>query len=128
MIAPLTVGANFHLVEDGPIDVYIGPMLALVRYSGLGFGTAADLDWPWWPLDESSLSTSTKVSSKDTSEVTWGARLGAGVGFGKKKRWSVQLSLSYLDAALELDRITEPGTTTVALDPLMFSFGFGWRF
>jgi outer membrane protein W len=127
-IAPLTVGANFHLVQDGPIDVYVGPMLALVRYSELSFRTGVDDHWPWWPWGESPKSATVAVWAKENSEVTWGARLGTGIAFGKNKRWSAQLALSYLDATLDIERISEPGTTSINLDPLMFSFGFGWRF
>jgi len=125
MFTPITVGANFHLVPEGPVDVYIGPMLAFVRYSELLVTTGID-DWPWWP-GGSTASPVAAVRWKSDSELTWGARLGAGFSFGKG-RWSLQTSLSFIDATYTAERGSDSEVTTVNMDPLMFSIGAGFRF
>lgn len=123
--ASLTVGANFHLVPEGPVDVYAGPMLVLARYSELSIGTGFD-DWPWWHHGPAHGSATT-VRWKSDSEVTWGARLGAGFSFGRG-RWSLETSVSYLDATYTADGGADTGVSSVDLDPVMVSIGAGFRF
>jgi outer membrane protein W len=125
-MTPLTLGANFHLVNEGPIDVYAGPLLAYNLYSELTTRTGAG--WPGsWPWDGDEW-TSVTVRWEANSELSWGARAGLGVFFGKKKKWSGQVALTYLDATYEVDRGTEAGSESISLDPLMLGFGFGLRF
>ena len=82
VFTPITVGANFHLIAEGPVDVYIGPMLAWAKYSELEVRTDVH-DWPWWPWGNHG-SPVAAVSWRADSELTWGAKLGAGFAFGKK--------------------------------------------
>lgn len=125
VLAPLTLGANFHLVNDGPIDVYLGPLLTYNRFSELTVRTGAD--FPWWPWSEDEWTTAS-VRWTSSSELSWGAHAGMGVFFGHKRKWSAQLALTYLDATYEFERESEPGRTSISLDPLMFGFGIGFRF
>jgi outer membrane protein W len=125
VMTPLTLGANFHFVNDGPIDVYAGPLVAYNRYSELSIRTG--VDFPWWPWGGEDWNVAT-VRWTDSSELTWGARAGLGLFFGKKRKWSAQFALTYLDATYELQGESEPGRASIALDPLMFGFGFGFRF
>jgi hypothetical protein len=37
-ITPLMVGVNFHVLRDGPVDLYVGPFLAYVIYGDFDFG------------------------------------------------------------------------------------------
>jgi outer membrane protein W len=122
---PLTIGANFHFVEDGPIDVYAGPLLAYNRHSELSIQTG--VDFPWWPWGDDHW-TGAAVRWADSSEFSWGAHAGLGVYFGKKRKWSAEFALTYLDATYEIERESEPGKTWISLDPLMFGFGLGFRF
>jgi len=125
MMAPLTLGANFHFVNDGPIDVYAGPLLAYNRYSELSVRTG--VDFPWWPWGDEDWATAS-VRTTENSELTWGARAGLGVFFGKGRRWSAQFALTYLDATYEFKQESEPGRASISLDPLMFGFGVGFQF
>jgi outer membrane protein W len=125
VMAPLTLGANFHIVNDGPIDVYAGPLLTYNRFSELTVRTGAD--FPWWPWSDDDW-TVASVRWSSSSELSWGAHAGLGVYFGSKRKWSAQFALTYLDATYELERESDSTTASVSLDPLMFGFGFGFRF
>ena len=123
VLAPLTLGANFHIVNDGPIDVYAGPLLTYNRFSELKVRTG--VDFPWWPWEDEGWTTVRWTSS---SELSWGARAGLGVYFGSKRKWSAQLALTYLDATYAAERTSDSARTSISIDPLMFGFGFGFRF
>jgi outer membrane protein W len=125
IMTPLTLGVNFHVANGGPVDVYAGPLLAYNRYSELSVRTG--VDFPWWPWGDDDSAT-TAVRWTDSSELTWGARAGLGVFFGKKRKWSAEFSLTYLDATYEAERESDSARTSISLDPLMFGFGFGFRF
>ncbi|MGD9253271.1 MAG: hypothetical protein PVG92_05000, partial [Holophagae bacterium] len=45
IMTPLFVGADFHFVKDGPVDVYAGPLLAYTRYSELSARSWVDDNW-----------------------------------------------------------------------------------
>lgn len=126
VMAPLTLGANFHVVDGGPIDVYAGPLLTYNRFSELKVQTG--VDFPWWPPwgDEDWAGTGVRWTS--SSELSWGAHAGLGVFFGKKRKWSAEFALTYLDATYKAERETDSERTSISLDPLMFGFGFGFRF
>ncbi len=125
VMAPLTLGANFHIVNDGPIDVYAGPLLTYNRFSELTVRTGAD--FPWWPWSDDDW-TIASVRWSSSSELSWGAHAGLGVYFGSKRKWSAQFALTYLDATYEAERSSDSATASISLDPLMFGFGFGFRF
>ena len=125
VMTPVTLGANFHFVNDGPIDVYAGPLLTYNRFSKLSVRTG--VDFPWWPFGDEDWTTTT-IWWTGSSELSWGAHAGLDVFFGKKKKWSAQFALTYLDATYKAEREPDPVMTSVSLDPLMFGFGFGLRF
>ena len=126
VMAPLTLGANFHVLDGGPIDVYAGPLLTYNRFSELKVQTGGD--FPWWPPwgDEDWAGTGVRWTS--SSELSWGAHAGLGVFFGKKRKWSAEFALTYLDATYDFERDSNSKTASISLDPLMFGFGFGFRF
>lgn len=120
----LTFGANFHLVGEGHVDVYAGPFVALNRYDKLSVWSGVDDDWwPWDPYDDW-----VAVRTKSDSEVTWGAKAGLDVLLGKKKRWTLGCSLGYIDATYSFEPERGEQRYRVDLDPVMFSFGAGFRF
>lgn len=125
IMTPLTLGANFHFVNEGPVDVYAGPLLAYNRYGELSVRTG--VDFPWWPWGDGDWA-GTAVRWKESSELTWGARAGLGIFFGKKRKWSGQFALTYLEATYEPQDESGPERASISLDPLMFGFGFGFRF
>lgn len=118
----LTVGLNFHFVNDGSVDFYAGPLVAFNRYEGVsvhdGYGHG------WWDDDEEW----TTVHTRDDSEVTWGAKVGVDFLVGRKHRWSVGGSLTYMDATYDFERKSEPGKREISLDPVLVSVGVGFRF
>lgn len=107
---PFMAGLNVHLTPDRPVDVYAGPLLALVRYSDVefvaGIGTA-----------------STTVSIDD--DVGWGAIVGIEVPIGGRG-WLVQGNLRYIDTDLK----DSGGVFSIDsdFDPLILSLGVGYRF
>ena len=108
--APLTVGLNVHLTPDSPVDVYLGPLLALVNYSSVDvrsiFGVAV-----------------TGVSIDN--DVGWGAIAGFDVPVGKGG-WLLHANLRYIDT----DMKDSGGLVSFdsEFDPVIFSLGFGYRF
>jgi outer membrane protein W len=125
IMTPLSVGVDFHFVKDGPVDVYAGPLLAYTRYSELSARSWVDDDW--WHAKHGD-GTSVTVRSKIDSEFSWGAKAGLDIFLGARKRWSIQMSLTYLDSTYEFERGAGDSRSTVSLDPLIFGFGAGWRF
>lgn len=121
----LTLGANFHFVKTGAIDVYAGPMLSFNRYSKWSVRTGGEEDW--WPNkhdDEYWVS----VNSRDDSELTWGAKAGIDIFLNKKKSWTLSGSLSYIDATYDFEEEAGEGRSSIDLNPIMFGFGVGYRF
>ncbi len=121
----LTLGANFHFVNTGAIDVYAGPMLSFNRYSKWSVRTGGDEDW--WPNKHDD-DYWVSVNSKNDSEFTWGAKAGIDIFLNKKKSWTLSGSLSYLDATYDFDEESGEGRGSIDLDPIMFSFGVAYRF
>lgn len=121
----LTLGANFHVVRTGAIDVFAGPMLAFNRYSKWTVRTGFDDDW--WP-NKHDHDGWVSVHSKDDSELTWGAKAGIDVFLNKKKSWTLSGSLSFIDATYDFDEESGEGRGSIDLDPFMFGFGVGYRF
>jgi outer membrane protein W len=125
IMSPLFVGVDFHFINDGPVDVYAGPLLAYTRYSELSARSWVDDDW--WHAKHGD-GTSVTVRSRIDSELTWGAKVGLDIFLGPRKRWSIQGSLTYLNSTYEFERGAGEHRSTVSLDPLIFGFGAGWRF
>lgn len=123
IMTPLTLGLNFHVADDGPIDVYAGPLLSYNRFGELSASTGVGV--PRWPFDDDDWAV---VRWTGSSELSWGAHAGLGVFFGHKRKWSAQFALTYLDATYEAERSSDSATTSISIDPLMFGFGFGFRF
>ena len=124
-MSALSLAANFHFVRTPTVNVYAGPMLAFNRYSKWtvhsgwddGCGTTKH-DCDEW----------VSVRSKSDSEVTWGAKLGIDIVLTKRGNWALSGSLSYLDATYNFDEGDGQGRGSIDLNPLMFSFGGGFRF
>lgn len=121
----LTLGANFHFIRTPSVIVYAGPMLAFNRYSKLSVHSGWDDDW--WP-GEHHHDDWVSVRTRTDSEVTWGAKIGIDIVLTKRGNWTFGGSLSYLDATYGFEPEPGGGSGSVDLDPLMFSFGGGFRF
>jgi outer membrane protein W len=123
-MSALTLGANFHFVRTRSINVYAGPLLAFNRYSKWSVHTGCDDDWCSTKHDDDWVS----VRSKSDSEVTWGAKLGIDIVLTKRGNWTFGGSLSYMDATYNFQEDSGQNRGSIDLNPLMFSFGGGFRF
>jgi outer membrane protein W len=121
----LTLGTNFHFIRTPSVIVYAGPMIAFNRYSKWTVRTGWDDGW--WPGDHHH-DEWVSVRSRTDSEVTWGAKIGIDIVLTKRGNWTFGGSLSYLDASYEFEQDDGGGRGSIGLDPLMFSFGGGFRF
>ena len=109
-VAPIMAGFNFHLTPDRPVDFYVGPMLGLVRYSGVeyraGFGTAT-----------------TTIAVED--DFTWGAIVGLEIPIGSRG-WQLHGNLRYIET--DIKSRGGPILIRTEFDPLIVSVGFGYQF
>jgi len=104
---PLTFALNYHPLKEGAFDLYMGPLVASTFYSNLQVGG------PW----------GYGVEVRSGVDFGLGASLGFDVNLGKS-RWSLNSGLKYL-------AISSNGSGSrdgVGFDPLILSFGFGFRF
>lgn len=104
-VTPITAGLNVHLTPDSRADVYVGPLLAYITYSGA----------------EISIVPGVTQSVGDNHDMGIGANLGVDVGLGSGS-WSVSAVLRYIETAVNVP----PGG--VGFDPVVFGIGFGYRF
>jgi outer membrane protein W len=111
-ITPIYAGLNVHLTPDSRFDLYGGPMLAYVVYSG--FDLVVD---PWILTEEGFVSE---------DEFALGVNLGLDVRLGDDG-WLLTAAFKYLDTTLEASPPDE-GTGSTAIDPKIFSIGVGYRF
>lgn len=110
----ITLGLNFHLTPDKPVDLYAGPFLAHVTYGNLRF-----------LAQDTSGSLFVGVSSSD--DFTVGAQVGADVAFGDSA-WSLNLVGRYLDSSLDVATGAVFAVNQLEVDSLIFGVGVGFRF
>ncbi len=118
-VTPFTVGFNYHITPGQPVDVYFGPLVAVVHYSEIDFDLGV---WNHW------FESGSSVEIVEDTDFTWGAQLGAGLRFGEG-RWSLEVGVKYIKSSYQLDRHgDEDPMLTVSFDPTVWSLGFGYRF
>ena len=107
---PFTVGLNVHLTPDHPLDLYAGPLIALVRYEDVEIRAAIG-------------TAGTNVSVDN--DVGWGGIIGLDLPLGERG-WLVQANLRYIES----DMKDSGGAVSIdsQFDPVIFSIGFGYRF
>ncbi len=106
-VTPITAGLNVHLTPGSRADVYVGPLLAYITYSGA----------------EITIGPGVEQSVGGSHDAGIGANLGVDVGLGNG-RWSLGGSLRYIQTA-----DTAPGEHgSLGFDPVILSVGFGYRF
>jgi outer membrane protein W len=117
-MTPVTAGLNVHLTPGSRFDVYMGPLVAYVMYSGFSLEIGSYFDQGY----------STR------SDFGFGANLGVDLRLGKG-RWSLNTNIRYLNTTLEFRpssgfsaKEAIAGSATTDLDPTIFSIGFGVRF
>jgi hypothetical protein len=124
-MSALTLGANFRFIRTRAINVYAGPMLAFNRYAK--WTVHSGVDGGCWPTKHD-CDEWVSVRSRSDSELTWGAKLGIDIVLTKRGNWTFGGSISYLDATYNFEEGDEGGRGSINFNPLMFSFGGGFRF
>jgi hypothetical protein len=104
-ITPLMVGANFHVLRDGAVDLYLGPFLAYVFYGDLDFGFESI------PIDD---------------DVGFGAVVGVDVPLGKGG-WVFSGAIRYLTTDAQPSE-SGPDSMALDVDPWIVQVGAGYRF
>jgi len=122
-MSALSLAANFRFVRTPTVNVYAGPMLAFNRYSKWTVHSGWDDDC--WPTKHDCGWVS--LESRNDSEVTWGAKIGIDIVLTKRGNWALSGSLSYIDATYNFDELDGGGQGSIDFNPLMFSFGGGFR-
>jgi len=107
---PILVGANFHIVDTGTFDLYVGPRIGYVNFG--------DFD-----LDVDGQQRFYDVSG----EFAWGAMAGFAYGFGDSS-WSLVAEATYLDVDMKITERGTSNTVTSQFDPLMVNLGVAYRF
>ncbi len=108
--SPVSLGLNFHLTADSPVDVYAGPLLAIVNYG--------DVDV------ETGIGGATTSVSVD-SDVGWGAIVGLDVPIGSRG-WTLQTNVRFIETSLKGSH--DDLSFDSNFDPFIFSLGVGYRF
>jgi outer membrane protein len=109
-ITPIYAGLNIHLTPDSRFDLYIGPLLAYVRYS------------------EFKLAAGPGLVEAFTTENGFGIGgvVGLDIGLGDG-RWSLNAAVRYIDTTLEATS-SDGGLGKTDIDPMICSVGFGFKF
>ena len=110
-ITPVYFGLNIHLAPDGPVDVYVGPLLAYIFYSS--FDLVVD---PWFLTE----------GFTTDNDVGVGVAAGLDVHLGEGG-WLLNAAFKYLDTTLVASP-PDGGIGRTDIDPMIFSVGVGSRF
>ncbi len=109
-VAPLTIGLNIHVTSGSTVDLYLGPLIAYVAYSGFDLNVGPGVHETFYTSNDLGL----------------GANLGIDVFLGRG-RWSLYATVKYIDSTLAAT--PEGGDTgRVDFDPVVLGFGAGFRF
>ena len=102
---PITFALNYHPIKNSEIvDFYVGPLAASTFISSVGVGPG--------------------VIAESRVEFGLGANLGVDINFSRRSRWSFNSGFKYIaNVGNSSDR-----DDRWDFDPLIFSFGFGFKF
>lgn len=123
-MTPVLAGLDFHLTPGRRADLYMGPVLGLVRYDDIELEFGGDL------LEGETVPVQ-RVQTKDG--FAWGARLGVDVPLGRRGAFFTA-SATYLKAEVEVEGFDDPEIGEAEdfgsfdLDPFLAQIGFGYRF
>jgi outer membrane protein W len=102
---PITFALNFHPLRDSEIiDLYVGPLAASTIFSSVGVGPGVLVD-SW-------------------IDFGFGANFGVDINFSRRSRWSFNVGFKYISDVFGSGN----QGTWLDYDPLLFTFGFGFKF
>jgi outer membrane protein W len=102
---PITFAFNYHPLKNPEIvDFFIGPMAACTVLSAVGVGPG--------------------VYVGSYVDLGVGANLGVDINFRKNSRWSFNTGFKYISNVTS----DEDRDSRFEFDPLLFTFGFGFKF
>jgi outer membrane protein W len=110
-VTPVFAALDIHLISDRRVDVFIGPMLAYVRYNSFDLVAGPGL----------------REEFEGGSDFAVGGVLGLDVGLGGGG-WSLNAAIRYLDTTLETSPNEGGDVGVTDIDPTIFSIGVGYRF
>jgi outer membrane protein W len=102
---PITFALNYHPLRNSEIvDFYVGPLAASTFLSGVGVGPG--------------------VIVESRVDFGLGANIGVDINFSRRSRWSFNTGFKYIA------NVSNSGDRDARLDfdPLLFNFGFGFKF
>jgi outer membrane protein W len=102
---PITFALNYHPLKNSEIvDFYVGPLAASTFLSSVGVGPG--------------------VIVESRVDFGLGANIGVDINFSRKSRWSFNSGFKYIA------NVSNSGDhdTWSDFDPLLFTFGFGFKF
>jgi outer membrane protein len=107
---PIFAGLNFHLTPGSRFDLYLGPLLAYVRYGGFKLAAGPGLVETFTTEDD----------------FGFGGVVGLDIGLGDS-RWLFSAAVRYIDTSLEAAS-SDGGPGTTDIDPTIYSVGVGFKF
>ena len=109
-ITPIYAALNIHLTPDSRFDLYVGPLLAYVRYDGFKLSVDSEL---------------VEVFNTE-SDFGIGAVVGLDIGLGSGG-WLLNAAVRYIDTTLEATS-SDGGLGKTNIDPTIYSLGVGFKF
>ena len=109
-ITPICAALNVHLTPDSRFDLYIGPLLAYVRYGSFKLTAGPGLFETFTTEDD----------------FGFGGVVGLDIGLGSGQ-WSLNAAVRYIDTTLEATS-SDGGPGTTDIDPTIYSLGVGVKF
>jgi len=104
-VTPLMIGADFHVLGQAKVDLYLGPFVAFVTYGDL------DIDGESIPIDD---------------ETAYGALVGVDVPVSKGG-WSFSAVVRYLKTEAQPSE-SGPDSMALDVDPWIVQAGAGYKF
>lgn len=102
---PVTFALNYHPIKHPEVvDFFFGPLAAFTFLSAVGVGPG--------------------VYVESYADLGLGANLGVDINFGKNSRWSFNTGLKYISNVTS----DEDRDSRLEFDPLLFTFGIGFKF
>lgn len=97
---------NLHLTPDGPVDLYLGPVIGISDFRDQSYSLAGE-----------------RFRQELDGDLLLGIQAGMDVPWGRDSPWGVSLAVRYLDSSAEL---TGGVSGDFDIDPVVLSFGVAY--